>query len=229
MNKIDSLKDKYEVLPVNAVLKDNTIIPGIKGKSVNLDKSYENMKVSGIFREDYLVYNEILPSELLSNNMDKYIVKGNSSSNKVALLVIIDSNNIDKVNNNNITVYLNHKDISIDNIKKINNNSIYTYGNNGIYSDDVLDNDNTIINRISRNKSIYCLSREMNNEILKICNRNKMYVVIPNIIGDYLDIKNNLSSGSIILLNNTNNLDIIIKYIYSKGYTIVSLEELLIE
>ena len=229
MNKIDSLKDKYEVLPVNAVLKDNTIIPGIKGKSVNLDKSYENMKVSGIFREDYLVYNEILPSELLSNNMDKYIVKGNSSSNKVALLVIIDSNNIDKVNNNNITVYLNHKDISIDNIKKINNNSIYTYGNNGIYSDDVLDNDNTIINRISRNKSIYCLSREINNEVLKICNRNKMYVVIPNIIGDYLDIKNNLSSGSIILLNNTNNLDIIIKYIYSKGYTIVSLEELLIE
>lgn len=229
MNKIDSLKDKYEVLPVNAVLKDNTIIPGIKGKSVNLDKSYENMKVSGIFREDYLVYNEILPSELLSNNMDKYIVKGNGSSNKVALLVIIDSNNIDKVNNNNITVYLNHKDISIDNIKKINNNSIYTYGNNGIYSDDILDNDNTIINRISRNKSIYCLSREINNEVLKICNRNKMYVVIPNIIGDYLDIKNNLSSGSIILLNNTNNLDIIIKYIYSKGYTIVSLEELLIE
>lgn len=68
MNKIDLLKDKYEVLPVNAVLDSNTIIPGVKGKSVDLDKSYENMKVSGIFREDYLVYNNILPSEMLSNN-----------------------------------------------------------------------------------------------------------------------------------------------------------------
>ena len=56
MNKINLLKDKYEILPVNAILEDNTIIPGIKGKSVNLDKSYENMKKSGIFREDYLIY-----------------------------------------------------------------------------------------------------------------------------------------------------------------------------
>lgn len=39
MNKIDLLKDKYEILPVNAVLDSNTIIPGVKGKSVDLDKS----------------------------------------------------------------------------------------------------------------------------------------------------------------------------------------------
>ena len=94
MNKIDLLKDKYEVLPVNAVLDSNTIIPGVKGKSVDLDKSYENMKVSGIFREDYLVYNDILPSEMLSNNMDKYIIGGNTSSNRVSLLVITNYDNI---------------------------------------------------------------------------------------------------------------------------------------
>ena len=147
MNKIDLLKDKYEVLPVNAVLDSNTIIPGVKGKSVDLDKSYENMKVSGIFREDYLVYNDILPSEMLSNNMDKYIIGGNTSSNRVSLLVITNYDNIDKIKNNNITIFLNHKDVSINNIKKINKNSIYTYGNNGIYSEEILDNDNTIINR----------------------------------------------------------------------------------
>lgn len=229
MNKIDLLKDKYEVLPVNAVLDSNTIIPGVKGKSVDLDKSYENMKVSGIFREDYLVYNDILPSEMLSNNMDKYIIGGNTSSNRVSLLVITNYNNIDKINNNNITIFLNHKDVSINNIKKINKNSIYTYGNNGIYSDEILSNDNTIINRISNNKSIYCLSKDKNSDTLTVCNKNNMYVVIPNIIGDYADVKNNISNGSIILLNNINNLDIIIKYIKSKGYDIVSLEELLTE
>ncbi len=56
-----------------------------------------------------------------------------------------------------------------------------------------------------------------------------MYVVIPSIVGDYLDIKNNLTNGSIILLNDMNNLDIIVKYINSKGYMIVPLEELLTE
>lgn len=229
MNKINLLKDKYEILPVNAILEDNTIIPGVKGKIVDLDKSYDNMKVSGIFREDYLIYNELLPSELLSNNMDKYIIKGNSSNNKISLLVLGDSNNIDKINKDNITIFLNHKDISINNIKKLSKNSIYTYGNNGIYSDEILSNDNTIINRISNNKSIYCLSKDKNSDTLTVCNKNNMYVVIPNIIGDYADVKNNISNGSIILLNNINNLDIIIKYIKSKGYDIVSLEELLTE
>ena len=124
MNKINLLKDKYEILPVNAILEDNTIIPGIKGKSVNLDKSYENMKKSGIFREDYLIYNDILPSEMLSNNMDKYIIKGNDYNNRVALLIILDPNNMDKVKNKDVTIFLNHKDISINNIKKMYNNSI---------------------------------------------------------------------------------------------------------
>ena len=147
MNKIDLLKDKYEVLPVNAVLDSNTIIPGVKGKSVDLDNRNNNIKKSGIFREDYLVYNK-----MLSNNMDKYIIGGNTSSNRVSLLVITNYDNIDKIKNNNITIFLNHKDVSINNIKKINKNSIYTYGNNGIYSEEILDNDNTIINRISKNK-----------------------------------------------------------------------------
>ena len=56
-----------------------------------------------------------------------------------------------------------------------------------------------------------------------------MYTIIPNIIGDYTEIKNNISNGSIILINNTNNLNIIIKYINSKGYNIVPLSNLLKE
>ncbi len=115
MNKIDLLKDKYEVLPVNAVLDSNTIIPGVKGKSVDLDKSYENMKVSGIFREDYLVYNDILPSEMLSNNMDKYIIGGNTSSNRVSLLVITNYDNIDKIKNYKNVVFWS---FSLDNYRK---------------------------------------------------------------------------------------------------------------
>lgn len=229
MKEIDNLKDNYKVLPVNALVEDNTIIPGIKGREVNIEKSYDNMKSMGIFIEEYLVYNDILPSELLSNNKDKYIIKGNNASNKVSLILLGESNNIDKINKDNLTIFLNHKDISIDNIKKLDKVSIYTYGNNGIYTEEILSNDNIIINRLKNNKSIYCLSKEKDSDILNICNKKGMYVVIPSIIGNYIDIKNNLSNGSIIFLNDISNLDIIIKYITSKGYKIVPLEELLIE
>ena len=67
------------------------------------------------------------------------------------------------------------------------------------------------------------------NTVLEVCNKNNMYTIIPNIIGDYTEIKNNISNGSIILINNTNNLNIIIKYINSKGYNIVTLSNLLKE
>ena len=56
-----------------------------------------------------------------------------------------------------------------------------------------------------------------------------MMVIIPNIIGNYNEIKNNLSNGSIILLENTDNIKLIIKYINSKGYNIVPLSKLLTE
>ena len=56
-----------------------------------------------------------------------------------------------------------------------------------------------------------------------------MLVVIPSIIGGYNNIKNNLTGGSIILLEDTSNIGIVIKYINSKGYTIVPLSKLLTE
>ena len=127
-----------------------------------------------------------------------------------------------------------YRDISVNsitntNIKKLKKQELYTYGNNGVYTKEILDNDNIIINKLSNNKSKYCLLKEKNSTYLNICNNNNMLVVIPSIIGGYNNIKNNLTGGSIILLEDTSNIDIIIKYINSKGYTIVPLSKLLTE
>ena len=126
-----------------------------------------------------------------------------------------------------VNVLMMEKDYLLDNVNGLGRD-ILSFIEKVIFIVD-LNIDNTIINRISKNKSIYCLSMEKNNDTLSICNKKKMYVVIPSIVGDYLDIKNNLTNGSIILLNDMNNLDIIVKYINSKGYMIVPLEELLTE
>ena len=60
-----------------------------------------------------------------------------------------------------------------------------------------------------------------------------MFTIIPSIIGNYNDIKNKLSNGSIILLdtniNSVNELSYIIDFINGKGYSIVGLDELLNE
>ena len=227
MIKLEDIKEDYKVEVVNSYIEDDTIIPGMIGKEVEVDKSYNNMKEGKIFREENLIFKDIYPSELLKDNKDKYIVKGNKD-NKVSLLYIINKDNIN-ISNKNITLFINHNYLTIENITKYKDNEIYSYGNNGIYNKDILVNDNTLINRLSNNNSNYCLTRDKNIKVLEVCQSMNMNTIIPNIIGNYLDIKNNLSSGSIILLEDINNLDIIIKYISSKGYNIVPLSNLLKE
>ena len=230
MEEIVNIKKDYDVLPVNATLEEDTIVPGITGKEIDIDKSYENMKTGGIFREEALVFKDLYPTSSISDNKDKYIVKGNSSKKEVSLLIILNNNYINEIKElEGITILVNHKDLTISNIKLLKDKEIYTYGNNGMYNEEILTSDNTLINRLSNNKSYYCLTKEKNEEVLNLCSKNNMYTVIPNITGGYYNIKNNLSNGSIILLDNLSDINIIIKYIKSKGYKIVSLNNLLSE
>lgn len=230
MSQITQVKSDYDILPVNAILSEDTIIPGIIGREIDTQKSYDNMKLGGIFREDALVFRYLSPTNSVVNNMDKYIIKGNGSKNDVSIIVIFNNSYINTIEQyDDLTIFVNHKDLTIDNIKILKNKEVYTYGNRGVYSNEILVSDNSLINRISNNKSNYCLVKEKNDETLKVCNDNSMYVVFPNIIGNYYEIKNNLSNGSIILLDSFSNIDIIIKYIGSKGYDIVPLGQLLSE
>jgi len=230
MEQIVNKKSDYEILPVNAIIDDDTIIPGVNGREIDIDESYDNMKSGGIFREEALVFKDLYPNDSLSSNKNKYIVKGYGDKNEVAIITIFNNNYIDKVMEfDNITVFINHKDLTTFNIKLLNKNEIYTYGNGGVYSEEILVNDNALINRLSNNKSSYCLVKNKDDSVLKVCNNNEMYVVLPNVIGGYYNIKNNISSGSIIFLDDLNDIDVIVKYIKSKGYDIVGLSELLSE
>lgn len=230
MIQLVNSKSLYDVAAVNAILDSDTIIPGVSGREVDLNKSYNNMKSGGIFREDALIFKNILPTDSLSNNKDKYIVKGNDINKEISIIFIFNIDYIDKLKNiDNITIFLNHKDINTQNIHFIKNYEIYTYGNNGIYDDELLISDNSLINKLSNNKSRYCLVKNKNQDVLDLCNKHDMYVVFPNIIGGYYEIKNNLSNGSIILVNDFNEIDIIVKYIKSKGYNIVTLNKLISE
>ena len=59
---------------IDAVVSNNTIIPGISGKEVDVDKSYSKMRRYGKYNEKLLEYSYIKPTVSLTDNIDKYII-----------------------------------------------------------------------------------------------------------------------------------------------------------
>ena len=78
MIKIKEVAPNYNIEVKEAIIKENTIIPGISGKVVDINASYQSMRKLGAFNENYLEYESIKPKELLKNNLDKYIISGNN-------------------------------------------------------------------------------------------------------------------------------------------------------
>ena len=75
-----------DLLPVNAIIDGNTIIPGKKGKSVNIRESYLKMNEFRVFNETFYVYDYIKPDISLDDNLDKVIIKG-SKDNLISIIV----------------------------------------------------------------------------------------------------------------------------------------------
>jgi len=234
MIEIRDNMDNFYIEPKNAMIVDDTIIPGKVGKQVDINKSYIEMKKVGFYEESLLILEDIYPSISIYNNYNKYIVSGNIYEKKVALIYIVDSDSklkyIDNLNTNiNLFVDSNFLNDNIEIINKYKNYEIYNYGNNGKYTKDNLIISNNIINNKANNNSIYCLFIDKDKQSLNNCSDNKMLSIMPSINGGYYDIKNNITNGSIILINNTLEINNIIKYINSKGYKIVGLSEVIKE
>ena len=238
--EINKFADSYKISPNEAIVTDNTIIPGSNGREVNVEKSYKKMRKNNVFNDNLLVYDTLYPKFRISDNLDKYIIKGNINNKRVSILFIInDSNNLSRIINildnkmikGNLFVdyiYLNN---NINVIKKYINHNIYSYQEDYIYDSLIISNN--IIERIANNKPLYCLSKEENIKNLNVCSYSNMNTIIPSFFGSLSNVKANLENGSIILfdtsINTVNELFYIIDFILGKGYSVVGLDELLDE
>lgn len=245
MIKLTSVEDEYKVLPVDAEILGNTIIPGINGRSLNVTSSYNKMKSSGIFNESLLVLDYVSPSISVNDNKDKFIVRGNGSKNMVSIILVLDSDLYFSVVNDIFSAkeveanYFVDYSYLINNspkIKEASSGEFYSYGNRGEYNPDNLLFSNNLLTRIRGLEAKYCLSSDMNNGVLELCSENDLYTIVPTILGGsnpYANVKSNLGSGSIIMLDmnseTVSNLSVIIDYIKGKGYKIVGLSKLLSE
>ena len=237
MIKIKEYENTSNISATNAIIDNDTIIPGTNGKYIDIDQSYKNMKKIGYFEPSLLIYEELYPEISIYNNYHKYIIKGNTKNKSISILYILNNTNtlenilqITKKYNIKINFFIdsNFLNNNINIISKIKQNEIYNYGANGNYTKDNLIIDNNIINNKSDNKSIFCLFINKNEKSLNNCANNKMLSLFTTPI-NYQQIKLNLSNGNLYLIDNTQELDTIIEYITSKGYNIVPLSELITE
>lgn len=244
MIELTSIEDIYRVEAMDATIIGNTIIPGLNGKVINIEDSYNKMKSLGIFDKNLIIYNDIVPNVSVTNNKDKFIIKGNNNKQMVSIVFIMDNDKyLDDINKvlalKQVKVnYFVTYTYLINNSTKIKDidHEFYSYGDNGKYSNDNLLFSNNLLTRIKNNNAIYCLAKNMENDILDICSKHNLYTITPSIIGSttpYNTIKDKLTSGSIILLSMNkeviNELSTIIDYIKGKGLKIDTLSNMLKE
>ena len=75
MIELKELESTYKIEAVDANIVSNTIVPGINGRSINLDKSYKEMKSIGYINNNMLVYDTIKPTISITDNKDKFVTK----------------------------------------------------------------------------------------------------------------------------------------------------------
>ena len=91
---------------------------------------------------------------------------------------------------------------------------------------------NKILKEIGKQKNNYCYTEEENEKLIEECKKARNYTIKPNIIikqRPLQEIKQQIRNGSLIAMkinSKTNNeLELVINYIKSKGYSIVNITE----
>ena len=231
LKQIENVKIQSKTNPIDAKIEGNTIIPGMSGKIIDVDKSYNKMKKYGEFNDNLLVYKSIKPTISITDNKDKYIIKGNNRR-MVSLVFVIKDGSISEILN-----ILNEKNIKatfmVSNYWFENNNQLIldlvNQGHNvGSLSTNFeqLSWQKSIVQKIAKQKDFYCYG----NENLDNCFKLNAYTIEPTLkTNSLIEIKNEINNGYIISLDGLDNLNLIIDYIVSKGFDIVNMESLLKE
>ena len=243
MKKI-KLNKSYEKKSINATIIGKNIITGENGRVIDYNKSYNNMKKYGTYNETLIETKEISPTISITNNYNKYIIKGNPNKRKISLVLTI------RDKNPNILKIINSKNISVNifidgtflenNIsfikKEKTHHEFELLSYNKEYNEKYFKTSLYYLETITNKQSKYCYSEIDNEEILSLCNKLKLHTIKPSLViknNLYKNIKQNLSNGEIFTIEdnsyNEKELTTTLDYIIEKGYKIVTLENLLKE
>ena len=206
-----------EALNAQIDFQENTIIPGLYGKKINITESYLNMNDFKTFNDNYLIYKRVKPQKSLKDNLDKFIISGNKSKRNVSI-IISDNKNVKNYLNSNGIVYSCISDEKDDCQNIINSASNNT--------------DFKLLNRFLKKSNRFCLQGFSN---IDLCKKYNYYLLKTNtILKNYnlSEVKSNLENGSIILLTKYARVDdivLLLREIEYRDLKVVSLKKLVSE
>lgn len=185
---INEIKDQYSIKSVDATINGNSIIPGIKGKEIDVSESYNKMKKINKFNSSLIVYKDVKPNISLEDNKDKYIVSGNKNKSRVSIILKVNSmDKLTSLNNFNF-------DYTFDNKKtKVNNFCLY---NNLVYLKECANDNLYTIKPVMINKQPLKYTKKLlNNGVIL------MYEVNDEFLNEYEIILKYIESRGLEIVN----------------------------
>ena len=241
MIELNDKRENYYTKPIETKIEKDTIIPGIRGKQLDIDKSYSQMRRYGKFEESLIEYDDIFPKIRWTEHRDKYIISGNASKNMVSLIFLLEKDSkvdtiLKELRSQNVkAIFFANSNWLEKNISKLSllledGHELGNYGYNEDYENYSFLWIDNLLSKITEQPYKYCYTDKKDDKILKNCSKNKHYTIMPQINLDknyYTNIKKQVKSGSLITLKVNQELEdklsLILKYILSKGYKIESL------
>lgn len=241
MKDIRKTSDKYKIDSVNALIVDDSIIPGKVGKEIDYKKSFSKMKKYGNYNETLTVLKDVKPVISIENNYDKYIISGNKEKRSVALVFkVYKDTNINSLlkilNKNKVNANFFIDGTFLENnvlvLKGMKNHEIEILSYNNELDKSLFETSISYLENILEKDVNYCLGEE----VLNLCSKLKLHTIKPSLEihnNLYRKVKNNIDNSMIISIDinsyNLKELSSTIDYIKEKGYKIVLLRDLLSE
>lgn len=86
MIEIKDVAEKVRMKGEDAIIKDDTIIPGRNGQEIDINKSYQKMRKYGKYDEKLLLMEEFKPKVSIDKNYQKYVIGGNEEKRQVSFI-----------------------------------------------------------------------------------------------------------------------------------------------
>ena len=240
MKQIKNTKEKYTISPINAIINGNEIQSGTYGKEIDYESSYTKMKRYGKYNEALTVLKDTKPTISIEDTYDKYLTKGNSNKRNVSLVFkITDDKNIME-----LLSLLEKKDVQVtffidgtllENnakvIKSLSNHEVEILSYNNKQEETFMTASISYLESLTNREAKFCYTENDNEDLLKMCSKNKLHTIKPTLVlknDIYNNIKKSVEKDTVITIDNYqgNNLSSAIDYLKSKGYNLVTIQDM---
>lgn len=245
MKQIKETTEKYTIKPIDAKIVGDKIIPGKSGQQIDYDTSYSKMKQYGTYNEALTTLKELEPAISINDHYDKFVMSGNNDNKSVALVFELKNQNNPtniistlKKTNTKATFFIDglYLENNANLVKEMINYELEILSYDNRYEEIYFTSSLNYLSTLTNKSPKYCYATYDQKEVIELCSKLKLHTIVPTILTKnypYKDIKAKLINNSIISLpiNSSTEIELptIIDYLKQRGFSLLTLDELLSE